>query len=187
MQQQLATSKNRISLSYGAQRFDRYGRTLAHIFLPNGKNLQAWLILEGYAIAYTTPPNDQMTSCYRRLEFIAQQENRGIWQMSQYQLKRSHQLSKKSKGFHRLQGRISMVSVNKDKVTLNLDCRLDVNIYKSDMNSFNVYQLNKLQGKNVRVRGWIKHKKAHRNKESGEKSGNLYAMTLRHTDALQLD
>lgn len=185
--QQLATSKNRVSLSYGAERFDRYGRTLAHVFLPDGKNLQAWLILEGYAIAFTTPPNDQMTHCYRRLELVAQQAKRGIWQMSQYQLKKSHKLSKKSQGFHRLQGRISRVSVNRNKVTLVLDDRLDLNIYKSDMKNFNAYQLNELQGKNVRVRGWIKHKKTHADKHKGEKSGNLYAMTLRHADALTLD
>lgn len=185
--QQLAMSENRISLSYGSERFDRYGRTLAHVFLPDGKNLQAWLILEGYAIAFTTPPNDQMSHCYRRLELVTQQAKRGIWQMSQYQLKQSHQLSKKSQGFHRLQGRISRVSVSRDKVTLVMDDRLDVNIYKSDMKNFNAYQLNNLKGKNVRVRGWIKHKKARGGKHNGERSGNLYAMTLRHADSLTLD
>lgn len=185
--QQLTMSKNRISLSYGSQRFDHYGRTLAHVYLPNGKNIQAWLILEGYAIAFTTPPNDQMTDCYRRLELVAQQANRGIWQMSQYQVKKSRQLSKKSKGFHRLQGRISRVSINRHKVMLVLDNRVDVNIYKEDIQNFNTYQLNNLQGKNVRVRGWIKHKKAHGSIRNSDKSGNLYAMTLRHTDSLTLD
>ena len=185
--QQLATSKNRISLSYGAQRFDRYGRTLAHVFLPNGKNVQAWLISEGYAIAFTTPPNDKMTNCYRRLELVAQQKKRGIWQMSQYQVKQSHQLSKKSQGFHRLQGRVSRVRVSRNKVTLVLDDKVDINIYKENIQNFNAYLLNNLQGKNIRVRGWIKHKKVHVGKPSEKKTGHLYSMTLRHADSLTLN
>ena len=57
-----------IGLAYGNQRLDRYGRTLAHAYLPDGLNLQAWLIEQGHAIAFTTPPNDRMSDCYRQRE-----------------------------------------------------------------------------------------------------------------------
>jgi len=60
----IASAQNKIGLVYGIEKKDRYGRVLAHLFLPDGTNIQAELISMGYAIAYTVPPNNQYADCY---------------------------------------------------------------------------------------------------------------------------
>lgn len=187
LQQQLKLSKNHIGLAYGAQRFDRYGRTLAHIFLPDGKNLQAWLITRGHAIAFTTPPNDQLSDCYRQQEKLAQQSKKDIWQMSQYQIKQGYQLSKRSKGFHRLRGKVSRVINKPHQITLLIDGRVEVYIDKSDLHYFNSYQLNSLKGKVVIIRGWLHRKKINKAQVDARQSRIDYAMRLRHADSLRVD
>ncbi len=182
LRQQLELSHRRIGLAYGSERFDRYNRTLAHVFLPNGKNLQAWLIKQGYAIAFTTPPNDRMSDCYRQLENDAIKHRRGIWQLDRYQLKAPHTLNRKSSGFHRLQGTVTHVVLSKYKVIFWLDDRVEVKINRRDLDNFNVHWINHLKHKRVRVRGWL-----HYIKHKPRGSGNInYIMTLRHPDAIKV-
>ncbi len=182
LQQQLSLANNRISLAYGPQRFDRYQRTLAHVFLPNGKNLQAWLISQGYAMAFTTPPNDRMSDCYRRQEAQAIQANKGIWHLPQYQIKRSNQLSKNSDGFHRIQAKVTRIWQSQYKITLFLDERIEVNIYRNDLYNFNAQMLNNLKNKNVLIRGWLHLKKSNKNKQNSPH----FIMSLRHPDAIKV-
>ena len=185
--QQLKLAGNHVSLLYGDQRFDRYGRTLAHVFLTNGTNLQAWLIARGHAIAFTTPPNDKMSHCYRQQEQLAQASELGIWQMTQYQLKHSYQLSGRVQGLHRLQGKVSRIIESKGRFTLILDEKVEINIYKPDFHNFNKYQLDNLQNKTIRVRGWLKNKKIKKAKHTAKNTQMKYSMTLRHPDSLNVN
>lgn len=179
LQQQLNESAMRIGLGYGLQRFDRYGRTLAHVFTPQGINVQAQLIKQGHAIAYTTPPNDRLGDCYQQQEALARQEARGIWQLAQYQLLHSSQLHRAQQdfqsGFRRLQGRVTQLKKTGGRITLVMDGLLDVHIYKKDWANFSLHDLNALQDKTIRIRGWL-HKKKQR-----------YQINLRHPDALAED
>ena len=186
LQQQLNASKNRVSLAYGPQRFDRYRRTLAHVFLMDGTNLQAWLIEQGYAIAFTTPPNDRMSVCYRKQEEIARRAKKGIWQMPQYSLKRVSQLNKNSSGFHRIQAIVTRIWQNQYTVSFFLDGGLEVKIYKPDLINFNAHMLNSLQGKNVVVRGWLKQKKPTASSSDNNPGNMHFGMSLRHPDAIRI-
>ncbi|HED34210.1 MAG TPA: thermonuclease family protein [Gammaproteobacteria bacterium] len=190
LQQQLNRARNRIGLTYAPQRLDRYGRTLAHIFLPDGTNLQAWLIEQGHAIAFTTPPADRMSACYQAIEAIARQARRGIWQMSQYHLKRVSELNHNSAGFRRIQAKVTHIEQNRYGVTFFLDNRLEVRIYRHDLANFNAHMLNTLPGKNVRLRGWLRPEKI-RNKQNNNQTSpptdsTLYKMNLRHPDAIKV-
>ncbi len=40
---------NQVSLQYGPDRLDRYGRTLAHVFLDDGTNIAEHLLISGLA------------------------------------------------------------------------------------------------------------------------------------------
>ncbi|RDH82513.1 MAG: hypothetical protein DIZ80_09510 [endosymbiont of Galathealinum brachiosum] len=182
LQKQLSLVNNRVSLAYGPQRFDRYKRTLAHVFLPDGKNMQAWLIAHGHAIAFTTPPNDRMSDCYKKQEKQAIDLGLGIWELPQYQLKQASQLNKSSRGFHRLQAKVTRVWQSNHSITLFLDDRVEVKIYKNDLMNFNAHMLNNLEFKKVLIRGWLHVKKSdtqHKNKIS-------FIMTLRHPDAIKV-
>jgi micrococcal nuclease len=58
---------------------DRYGRTLAYVFLEDGTLLNAEIIKQGYGHAYTAFPFSRMEE-FRRLEREAREQGRGLWQ-----------------------------------------------------------------------------------------------------------
>jgi len=75
---QLAQGK-KVRLEYDELRYDRYGRTLAHLFLPDGTHLNQELVRQGLARVYVIPPNRR----YQEELLAAQREAilapRGIW------------------------------------------------------------------------------------------------------------
>jgi len=182
LQRQLNRSEQRVSLAFGSQRFDRYRRSLAHVFLADGENLQAWLIRQGYAVAFTTPPNDLMSDCYQQQEALAIKDGLGIWKMSRYQIKRTNRLNENSEGFHRLQAKVSRIRQSKRSIKLLLDDNVELNIFKKDLINFNAYMLNNLEHKNIQVRGWLHIKK----EQSATPNKKRFIMTLRHPDNIKV-
>jgi len=174
LKQLLRNADMRVGLAYGQQKQDRYGRMLAHVFTKAGVNVQAKLIQQGHAVAFTTPPNDRMSDCYKQQEEIARQSQHGIWQLSQYHLKQVHQLPSVRSGFQRVQGRVNKVKQSKRRITFEMG-KLWVSIYKKDWPNFSLHDLKALQGKAIRVRGWLR-----KNKKG-------YSMNLRHPDAITED
>lgn len=67
-------------LEFDQQRRDRYGRTLAFVFLADGTMLNLRLIEQGYGFAYTKYPfrADYMAR-FRRAEREAREAERGLW------------------------------------------------------------------------------------------------------------
>ena len=175
--QLLRQSHNRISLQYGAERQDKYQRTLAHVYLSDGRSLQASLIELGMATAFTTPPNDEHSACYRAVEQIAIQQRRGVWALDDYQLKRVSQLQTSDNGFRRIVGKVSRVQTTADATWIMLDEKLKVRIAKNDRIFFQSSQLQQLQGKTIEIRGWL-----HSSRPSGQQPP--YFMQLRHPDAI---
>ncbi len=57
---------------------DRYDRLLRYVYLPDGTNVNAKMIEEGYAFAYTSFPVTQMDE-FVELERLAREANRGLW------------------------------------------------------------------------------------------------------------
>lgn len=58
---------------------DRYGRTLAYVYLENGTFVNAHLIENGYAKVYTFPPNVKYADEFVRLERTARAQRKGLW------------------------------------------------------------------------------------------------------------
>lgn len=67
-----------VRLEYDWERADRYGRTLAYAYLPDGTFLNAEIIEQGYGHAYTRFPFKHLDR-FRRLEREARQAGRGLW------------------------------------------------------------------------------------------------------------
>lgn len=57
---------------------DKYGRTLAYVFLEDGTFLNAEIIKQGYGFAYTRFPFRYLDE-FRRLEREAREQGRGLW------------------------------------------------------------------------------------------------------------
>jgi micrococcal nuclease len=68
----------RVRLEYDWQRSDKYGRTLAYVYLEDGTFLNAELIRQGYGHAYTRFPFKHLDD-FRALEREARQQKRGLW------------------------------------------------------------------------------------------------------------
>jgi len=60
---------------------DRYGRALAHVYLPDGRHLNLELIRQGYGFAYTRFPFSMMDA-FRAAEREAREQGRGLWARS---------------------------------------------------------------------------------------------------------
>ena len=74
---EIATGKM-VRLDYDIDRFDRFERTLAYIYLPDGGFLNAELVRQGYGRAYTFFPFRYLDD-FRALEREARDARRGLW------------------------------------------------------------------------------------------------------------
>lgn len=68
----------RVRLEFNLERKDQYGRTLAYVFLEDGTFLNAEIIRQGYARAYTSFPFRYREE-FMALEREARLTRRGLW------------------------------------------------------------------------------------------------------------
>ena len=70
-----------VSLEFDASqgREDRYGRTLAYVWLPDGRSFNEAMIAEGYAHEYTYDTPYRYQRAYRHAETEARRADRGLW------------------------------------------------------------------------------------------------------------
>ena len=68
-----------VRLEYDVSRYDRYGRTLAYVYLADGTFVNADLVKNGYATVMTTPPNVRHVDEFAQLAARARKRNRGLW------------------------------------------------------------------------------------------------------------
>jgi micrococcal nuclease len=69
----------KVRLEYDAGHFDRYGRTLAYVYLENGTFVNAELVKNGYATVMTVPPNVKYADTFLKLERKARNKKKGLW------------------------------------------------------------------------------------------------------------
>jgi micrococcal nuclease len=67
-----------VRLEYDQDTRDRYGRTLAYVYLPDGILLNAEIIRQGYGHAYTRFPFRYQEE-FLALEREAREQGRGLW------------------------------------------------------------------------------------------------------------
>ena len=145
-----------ILLKFDTQQFDRYKRTLAHLFLPDGKNIQAYLLAEGLATPLTIPPNLEYLDCYLQHSNQAIASQLGLWSLQQYKPLASSTLDKGIiRGYHFITGRVASVGESRTSIWINLSGNFALRIKRKDLIYFNEPELQDLQGKMIQVRGWI--------------------------------
>lgn len=150
----LAGAGNRVVLQFGAERHDHYGRLLAHPFLPDGTNLSAGLLENGWGVAIAIPPNLAFQACYRAAEAQARDAARGVWGAAYYAPRNASVLGKGSTGFRRVQGRLERVGWSKKAMWLQIG-RLGVRIDKRYLPYFHNRDFRALRGRDMVVRGWV--------------------------------
>ena len=171
---------NRVGLVFGEQREDHYGRTLAHLFGPDGDNLQAGLLEQGLAATLTIPPNDSFSDCYRQAEHTARCKRSGLWSLPGFASTTSTALESGASGFRLVNAEVRHVSRSAKGVWLRLSGGLLVGIRTADLADFDENELLALKGKSIRVRGWLQPKK------HGEEHDIRFYMRIRHPAALEI-
>jgi len=68
-----------VRLEFDVQQFDKYGSTLAYVYLEDDTFVNAWLVEHGYAMVMTVPPNVKYQDLFLRLQREAREERRGLW------------------------------------------------------------------------------------------------------------
>lgn len=69
----------KLTLEYDKERYDKYGRSLAYVYPPDGTFINAILLEQGYARVMTIPPNIAHEAEFKVLEAKAQKKQIGIW------------------------------------------------------------------------------------------------------------
>jgi micrococcal nuclease len=82
---QLVSDKE-VQLEFDAETFDRYGRTLAYIWV-DGVMANIEIVNRGFANAFTVPPNVKYEEEFREAERAARESERGLWAGSDVSLK----------------------------------------------------------------------------------------------------
>ncbi len=68
-----------VSVEYDVQRNDKYGRTLAYLYLSDGTMIEEWLLSNGYANIATYPPNVKHVDRFYELSHEAWENKTGLW------------------------------------------------------------------------------------------------------------
>ncbi len=69
---------SRVRLEYDQERVDKYGRTLAYVYLEDGRSLNEEIISNGYGFALLRFPFKHLMR-YRQLEARAREKGLGLW------------------------------------------------------------------------------------------------------------
>jgi endonuclease YncB( thermonuclease family) len=170
----IASHDNRVGLVYGADRHDRYKRTLAHLFTPDGDNLQAQLLLQGMAAAIAHPPNLAYTECYTRQETSARCQGAGIWSDPEQIITKAADLDAESSGFHLVTGKVEHISQTREGIWFFMS-ELMLGVRSEDLANFDSSELLSLRGKYLTARGWL-----HPNSPEQAKKKFLQERTVKH-------
>ena len=161
---------NSVELAYSAQRRDRYGRLLAHLFL-NRDGARGWvqgeLLRTGHARAYGLPGS---FACMRELlayERVARAAGAGLWSNAAYAARpafRPRALLRQRNTYQVVAGRVAHVATTKSYTYVNFgkDWRTDftAGIAAKLVRKYPAWAktLAALDGKKVEVRGWIEYR-----------------------------
>ncbi|MDB5492443.1 MAG: nuclease family protein [Micavibrio sp.] len=148
----------------GQGRINRLGHEMAHVVRKNGNVwLQGALIANGLAQAWPTPVNPELAGRLYVLEDNARRAGLGMWAAdSQYRMLNALDDMPNLDRFAVIEGMVKSISMVSNVTYLNFgdDWKTDFTIGVSSpirqVLLRNNVDLQKLQGQNVRVRGWLR-------------------------------
>jgi len=152
----------RVTLGYGGQRQDRYGRELAHLFTDDGLWVQGSLLELGLARVYSFLDNRSLVARMLETEASARAHRQGIWQHPYYAILDTAAAPNHTGRFSLVEGRVLKVAVVRGRAYLNFDedYRTDftISIAPQHLRSFTESGISPedYAGRRVRVRGWLR-------------------------------
>ena len=152
----------RLKLSYGGERIDRYGRALAHLHDAAGVWIQGALLQQGMARVYSFADNRAVVAEMLARERAARHERLGIWDHRFYAIRTPQSVRRDIGSFQVVEGRVAKVAAVRKNTYLNFGANwredFTVTLTGRARRLFLKAGLDPgtLEGKLVRVRGWVK-------------------------------
>jgi micrococcal nuclease len=69
-----------VRLEFDVEKYDKYGRLLAYVYLKDGTFVNAEIVKEGYASLMTIPPNVKHADLFSKLYQQARMDKKGLWE-----------------------------------------------------------------------------------------------------------
>ena len=69
----------KIYLEYDIEKYDKYNRTLAYVYIDKNTMFQEMLLKQGYAQIMTVPPNSKYSARFYQLQKSARENKAGFW------------------------------------------------------------------------------------------------------------
>lgn len=151
LQALVAANDGRVGLRVGDQGKDHYGRTLAHAYDAQGRNLEAQLLAEGLGYLLAIAPNNDLLVCQQAAEQQARAAQLGLWR--QAPILAPEQL--RSSGFALVRGRVERLARNRGGVWIELQGPLVLQIKPAQLQHFAPALLQDLVGRQIEARGWV--------------------------------
>jgi len=159
-----------VRLRIGSRERDRYGRLMTHVFVGDGDDpvwVQEALVREGLATVYSFSDNRECVRELQAVERVAREVGAGFWEQGVFRVRDATDLDSLdglAYSFQIVEGRVQDVAESRGRIYLNFgeDWRTDftATVAPSDRDSFNGsgIELPDLEGRTVRVRGWVERR-----------------------------
>lgn len=171
-----ALKNSKVRLEISAEKTDKYGRTLAHLFTDNKQHLNLQLVEAGLAAVSIYPPNLSYVDELVRAETLAEQAKRGIWARPEYAVMPVGSLTDAGhSGWTRLTGKV--VNIRRTRKSTYLEFAtvqgraFEARIENKWLDLFP--DVDGYLGKAIEVRGWL------------SKSKGNFSMLIRHPSAIK--
>ena len=157
--------KKKVKIVVGTESVGYYGRTLAHLYLPdetadgiaNGIDVQQELIRRGFAMVVVYPPNLDHLRDYSKTEAEACRAGRGIWGDPHFALQTIESGAEIRRGLGHVAGVVTSVKYEKENIRIRLGERVALLIYRGAWRKFWQGQdAKELIGTRIIARGRVK-------------------------------
>ncbi len=147
----------KVRLEFGKEREDKYHRLLAHLIDEDGENINQLMLEQGHAHVTIILPNISRLDQYIATERIARINQRGIWQLSQYQVAPIEEAHRSRNLFRRLKGKVLSIEKKKSAWLLNFGNGIKALIRNEHLQSFQSHGKlpSRLKGITITIRGWV--------------------------------
>ncbi len=155
--QSVESSGSELWLVYGAQRQDRYGRQLVHLYDGRGNSLAAGLLRSGLGFHVAIAPNISRAECYGVLEARARTQGLGVWGHSDWRAVPVVETVSLKAGYQRLRGRLRSVSRPRPgaDVWLAFEGEVVARISADSVEYFDLDELRSWRGRQLELQGWL--------------------------------
>jgi hypothetical protein len=158
----------KVELRFGGSHHDRYGVTIAHIFVAGERPLwlQEGLVKAGLAQAFPQPDNHTCSRQLASIEAKAREENRGYWGLALFKVLPAREIRSilnVVQTYQIVEGEVTFATHAASRTTLhfaqNSKASFTAILEPAAEKRLSEPNADEWQGQKVRIRGWIERKK----------------------------